>query len=84
MSIKVYFSKKSITKLICNLHYLCELHEKDLKRMTEKVVRLNVNLQNESAKKFQEIKQKLGLHQNTEVIRTLVNFYFEHEIQKEA
>jgi hypothetical protein len=52
--------------------------------MTEKVVRLNVNLQNESAKKFQEIKQKLGLHQNTEVIRTLVNFYFEHEIQKEA
>lgn len=53
-------------------------------RMSEKVVRLNVNLQGDSAKKFWKIKESAGLHQNTEVVRLLVNFYYEQKIQKGA
>ena len=52
--------------------------------MTEKVVRLNVNLQDDSAEKFKKIKENAGLNQNTEVVRLLVNFYYEKKIQKEA
>jgi hypothetical protein len=43
------------------------------------IVDLRVILEGDSAKQFLKIKQKKGLTQNTEVIRTIINdFYNEH------
>jgi len=47
---------------------------------TDKGEKLNVHLKGEVADKFKRIKGYLGLEQDTEVIRTLVTWYFaQHE-----
>ncbi len=46
-------------------------------------VRINCNLEGETASRFLKIKQKKGLKQNTEAVRLAVNSYFESEIVEE-
>lgn len=49
----------------------------------EKIVKINCILQDESAEKFNEIKKRTGLKQNTEVIRLAINKFYE-QMQREA
>lgn len=49
---------------------------------TEKTEKLNVHLKGEVADKFKRIKTFLGLEQDTEVIRTLITWYYnEHQTE---
>jgi len=46
----------------------------------ELVVRLNIQLKGQNSERFRRIKQFLGLENDTEVIRTLISWYYaEHE-----
>jgi hypothetical protein len=50
--------------------------------ITEKSEKLNVHLKGEVADKFKRIKTFLGLEQDTEVIRTLITWYYnEHQTE---
>ena len=47
----------------------------------EETVDLRVILEGEAAKQFLEIKKALGLSQNTEVIRAVINRYYNKKMQ---
>lgn len=49
---------------------------------TEETVDLRVVLEDEAAKQFLEIKKELGLSQNTEVIRAVINRYYNKKMRE--
>ena len=50
--------------------------------MAEGILRLAVNLKGKNAKRFLEIKDKLGIRSGTDVLRWLINWYYESEMVK--
>ena len=50
--------------------------------MVEEVLRLAVNLKDKNAKRFLEIKDKLGIRSGTDVVRWLINWYYDSEMVK--
>lgn len=45
--------------------------------MKERTVRIGVNLENDSAEKFFAVKKHIGVKSNADIVRWLVNWYYE-------
>jgi len=52
--------------------------------MTEEVLDIRLRLQGQVKERFLEIKSALGLTNNTEVLRLIINEYFEKKLSKEG
>ena len=50
--------------------------------MAKTFLRLAVNFVNKNRDRFLAIKEKLGIKSGTDVLRFLVNYYYEREIEK--
>ena len=46
------------------------------------VLRISINLQNEMAQKFLEVKKHWGLESNTDVLRMLITWYYDEMTKK--
>ena len=51
--------------------------------MSEKNVKIRIDLTYETKKMFEAIKQKFNLKQNTEVIRLIIKLAYKHEFPNE-
>jgi hypothetical protein len=80
-AIKVCSHKKNKTNLICSGHTICASEEFGMQNAVE-TVDLRVILEGESAKQFLEIKKELGLSQNTEVVRAIINRYYNKKMRE--
>ncbi len=51
--------------------------------MSEKIIKIRINLTGETKKMFESIKQKFNLNQNTEVIRLIIKLAYNNEFKNE-
>lgn len=50
--------------------------------MSEKVIKLRLDLSGETREMFEAIKDKYNLRNNTEVMRLIIKIVYDHEIKK--
>ena len=51
--------------------------------MSEKIIKIRINLNGETKKMFESIKQKFNLNQNTEVVRLIIKLAYNNEFRNE-
>ena len=58
-----------------------EIKYSEVPKMNEEILTIKVKLQGDTLRKFLELKEKLGILNNTDVVRTLIHRCYRREIE---